>query len=167
MYPNSQPRDSTLRPTRDFPRQDRYKQVEDIWKYVHQHRADLRKPLPYFYGTSGSGKTTVLKYVAECSEEDMENLGVELPSGGVDRTLADWARSVKVMSVSFNSDTPITAFDKKLLERELYLAAAVVRLLFYQQSQETNFEKFSKQLRKACQQDTTGFLREQLDDFDN
>src|SRR3546814_8833091 len=74
MYPNSQPRDSTLRPTRDFPRQDRYKQVEDIWKYVHQHRADLRKPLPYFYGTSGSGKTTVLKYSSEEHTSELQSL---------------------------------------------------------------------------------------------
>src|SRR3546814_10893853 len=88
-YPNSPPRDSTLRPTRDFPRQGRYEQVKDIWQWMHHHRANFRKPLMYVYGTSGAGKTTVLKYVAERSEEDMANLAVKLSESEMDMTYAN------------------------------------------------------------------------------
>src|SRR3546814_19356542 len=107
---------------------------------MHHHRANFRKPLMYVYGTSGAGKTTVLKYVAERSEEDMANLAVKLSESEMDMTYANWARSVTVMSVSFNNETPITDFDKKLLERGLHLALVTVRLLFYQQSAEINFK---------------------------
>src|SRR3546814_17836099 len=86
-----------LVPTADLPRQGREEQVVTVWSHSFDLKASPRTELLYIFGTSGVGQTSLLRYVAERIDSDLE----ELPP-----STRAWVRQDVTVAWTINNHTP-------------------------------------------------------------